>query len=103
MDCRKPIILLTFIVLALALTTPACAQTTSWQVNYQHVILNVDPSGQVDMTYTVSAVIQQGVWNEVWIPQTDTNQVVIGVVDGNGRTLTRAISTADRSRSRAST
>ncbi len=84
MDCRKPIILLTFIALALALAVPVQAQTTSWQVNYQHVVLNVQPSGQVYMTYNVSAVIQQGIWNEVWIPQTDPNQKVIGVVDGYG-------------------
>ena len=95
LDYRKPIILLTFIALALALTAPASAQTTSWQVNYQHVILNVQPSGQVDMTYTVSAVIQQGVWNEVWIPQTDANQQVVGVVDGNGQNHTWTVGQSD--------
>ncbi len=88
MDCRKPIILLTFIALALALATPVQAQTTSWQVNYQHVILDVQPSGQVAMTYEVDSVIQQGVWNEVWIPQTDSSQQVVSVVDGNGQSHT---------------
>ena len=95
MDCKRSIIFLTFIALALALAMPAQAQTTSWQVNYQHVILNVDPSGQVDMNYTVSAVIQQGVWNEVWIPQTDSNQQVINVTDSNGQSHTWRIGQSD--------
>lgn len=88
MACRKPIILLIFLALALAVAMPANAESYSWQVNYQHVILNIEPSGQVDMTYTVSAVIQEGVWNEVWIPQTDSSQNVVGIVDGNGQNHT---------------
>jgi hypothetical protein len=69
----------------LALAAPAyAAEGYRWQVNYQHVILDVDPSGQVAMTYEVDAAIQQGVWNEVWIPQTDASQTVSSVVDGSG-------------------
>ena len=64
-------------------------------MNYQHVILNVQPDGQVAMTYEVDSVIQQGVWNEVWIPQTDSSQQVVSVVDGNGKSHTWHIGQSD--------
>jgi hypothetical protein len=49
------------------------------------VVLDVDRSGSAWMTYEVDASIQQGVWNEVWIPMTASNMQVSDVVDGNGQ------------------
>jgi hypothetical protein len=82
----KRLISFIFIIFfALSLTPHAYAQETyRWQVNYQHVVLDIDPSGTVYMTYEVDADIVKGVWNEVWIPVTVSNMQVTGVVDGNG-------------------
>lgn len=85
---RKNLVYLVFITfIAVSLAPYACAQDTySWQVNSQHVILDIDGnSGNVLMTYEVNATIQQGVWNEVWIPQTVSSMQVSSVVDGKGK------------------
>jgi hypothetical protein len=64
----------------------AQAATYGWQVNYQHVILDVDSSGNVYMTYQVDAKINSNSdpWNEVWIPATSGNMQVTSVVDSTG-------------------
>lgn len=59
-------------------------ETFRWQIDNQHVILDIGGSGQVSMQYNVSAVIVKGVWNEVWIPATTSNLQVSSVVDGSG-------------------
>ena len=63
----------------------AQAATYGWQVNYQHVMLDVDSSGQVYMTYQVDAKINSNSdpWNEVWIPVTTYNMQVTSVVDSS--------------------
>lgn len=76
---------LAVIALTLTLLPQATAQETyRWQVNSQHVVLDIDRSGNVYMTYNVDATIQKGVWNEVWIPATIDNMHVTSVVDGTG-------------------
>jgi hypothetical protein len=94
---EKRLIYILFIVLiAFSLVPHAYAQDLySWQVNYQHVQLDVDSSGSVYMTYEVDANIQQGVWNEVWIPMTASNLQVSDVVDGNGKQHSFSIDTGD--------
>jgi hypothetical protein len=84
---RKWLIYSLFIIfITLSLAPHAYAQETySWQVNYQHVVLDIDRSGSVWMTYEVDANIQQGVWTEVWIPVTVSNMQVSDVVDDNGK------------------
>lgn len=56
-----------------------------WQVNYQHVVLDIDTPGSVYMTYEVDADIVKGVWNEVWIPMTVPDMQVYDAVDGSGQ------------------
>lgn len=56
-----------------------------WQVNYQHVVLDIDTPGSVYTTYEVDANIVKGVWNEVWIPMTVPDMQVYDVVDGSGQ------------------
>ncbi len=81
--------LIYFLLVALLLSTvalPAEAQETyRWQVNYQYVVLDIDPQGPVYMTYEVDANIVKGVWDEVWIPMTVSNMQVYDVVDGDGK------------------
>jgi len=82
---RKPVYLILLTLIVISLAPHAGAQDTySWQVNYQHVVLDVDRSGSVLMTYEVDANIQQGVWTEVWIPETVSNMQVSDVTDGSG-------------------
>jgi hypothetical protein len=77
---------LLIIFIAISLVPHAGAQESyRWQVNYQHVQLDVDASGNVLMTYEVDARIEKGVWNEVWIPATVSGMQVSDVVDGNGK------------------
>ena len=80
------IVLFALACLAFAALPQASAQTYGWQVNYQHVILDVDSSGNVYMTYQVDAKINSNSdpWNEVWIPATVGNMQVTSVVDSNG-------------------
>lgn len=87
---HKRLICLSFIILlAITLAPHAGAQETyRWQVNYQHVVLDVDSTGSVYMMYEVDANIVKGVWNEVWIPMTTPNMQVYDVVDDGGRTHT---------------
>ena len=85
MDMRKPLYIFTIILLIVAFAPHAGAQDTySWQVNYQHVILDIDNTGYVDMQYEVDANITEGVWNEVWIPLTKSDMDVSKVIDGSG-------------------
>lgn len=74
---KRLICSLLIIFIALSLAPLAHAQETyRWQVNYQHVVLDIDTSGSVYMTYEVDANIVKGVWNEVWIPMTIPNMQV---------------------------
>jgi hypothetical protein len=83
---KKILYLLLITLITISLAPHVSAQDTySWQVNYQHVQLDVNSSGSVYMAYEVDANIQQGVWNEVWIPMTISNMQVSDVVDGNGK------------------
>ncbi|WP_254591268.1 hypothetical protein [Methanocella conradii] len=73
------------LLVVIALVPPSHAQDAyRWQVNYQHVVLDIDPSGTVYMQYEVDANIVKGVWNEVWIPMTTSNMQVSDVVDDRG-------------------
>ncbi len=82
---RRIIGLLLIVFISLSLAPHAYAQETyRWQVNDQHVVLDIDPSGSVYMTYEVNATIVKGVWNEVWIPVTTSGMQVEEVVDGSG-------------------
>jgi hypothetical protein len=82
---KRLISILIIIFISLSLAPHAYAQETyRWQVNYQHVVLDIDASGSVYMTYEVDANIVKGVWNEVWIPMTVSNMQVSEVVDGSG-------------------
>jgi hypothetical protein len=93
----KKLACLAFILLVAASMMPqAFSQDTySWQVNYQHVVLDIDPSGNVLMTYEVDANVQQGEWNEVWIPMTTRDMQVSGVADGNGKQHSFSVDTGD--------
>jgi hypothetical protein len=86
MDLRRPtyILALVLVLAALTMSHAGSQETYSWQVNYQHVILDIDNKGYVDMQYEIDANIQQGVWTEVWIPQTKSNMKVNKVIDGDG-------------------
>ena len=77
-------VLLTTLVLIAVSGTASAQETYRWQIDYQHVTLDVGPDGNVHMTYNVSATIVKGVWNEVWIPATVNNMQVASVVDGSG-------------------
>ncbi|BAI62798.1 conserved hypothetical protein [Methanocella paludicola SANAE] len=82
---RRIISLLLIVLISLSLMPYAHAQETyRWQVSDQHVVLDIDPSGSVYMTYEVNATIVKGVWNEVWIPVTVSSMQVEEVVDGSG-------------------
>ncbi len=74
------------LIILISLAGTAQAATYGWQVNYQHVTLDVDKSGNVYMTYQVDAKINSNSdpWNEVWIPATVGNMQVTGVTDSNG-------------------
>ncbi len=74
------------LIVLISLAGTAQAATYGWQVNYQHVTLDVDSSGNVYMTYQVDAKINSNSdpWNEVWIPATVGNMQVTGVTDSNG-------------------
>lgn len=73
------------LLLILALMPAGHAQEAyRWQINYQHAVLDIDPSGTVYMQYEVDASIVKGVWNEVWIPMTTSSMRVSDVVDGQG-------------------
>jgi hypothetical protein len=82
---RRTISLLLIVFISLSLVPYAHAQESyRWQVEDQHVVLDIGPSGSVYMTYEVNATIVKGVWNEVWIPATVSNMQVEEVVDGSG-------------------
>jgi len=82
---RKITSLLLIVFISLSLIPYAHAQESyRWQVSDQHVVLDIDPSGTVHMTYEVNATIVKGVWNEVWIPVTVSNMQVEEAVDGSG-------------------
>jgi hypothetical protein len=83
---KKTLICSLLIILMMLSVAPLAHAQESyrWQVNYQHVVLDIDRSGSVWMTYEVDANIVKGVWNEVWIPMTASNMHVSDVVDGNG-------------------
>ncbi len=77
---------LLILFIAISLVPHGYAQETyRWQVNYQHVVLDIDSSNTVYMTYEVDANIVKGAWNDVWIPVTASNMHVSDVVDGNGK------------------
>jgi hypothetical protein len=78
------IALLAFAILFAVPWVASAQETYRWQVHSQNVILDVDSSGSVYMTYNVDATIQKGVWNEVWIPATVGNMKVTSVTDGSG-------------------
>lgn len=81
----KCLILAAAVVVLLAATPVASAEEYSWQVNYQHVTLDLSKSGAADITYQVDATIEQGTWTEVWIPLTTRSMSVMRVVDGSGK------------------
>lgn len=63
----------------------ASAEEYRWQVNYQHVTLDIDQSGKVNMVYQVDADIVKGTWTEVWIPVTVGNMQISSVTDSTGQ------------------
>ncbi|WP_424359084.1 hypothetical protein [Methanocella sp. MCL-LM] len=73
------------LTLAIAAAPAASAEEYRWQVNYQHVTLDINQSGTVSMIYQVDATIEKGVWNEVWIPATKSNMQISSVVDSTGK------------------
>ncbi|MGA9139638.1 MAG: hypothetical protein WBZ29_05410 [Methanocella sp.] len=83
---RTILILVLASVALIAVSCTVNAETTLWQINYQHITLDVDSSGNVNMLYNVDADIVLGSWPEVWIPATAGNMQVRSVVDGNGQT-----------------
>ena len=82
---RTLLIILLASVALIAVSCTVNAETTRWQINYQHVTLDVGNSGNVDMLYNVDADIVLGSWPEVWIPATTGSMQVHSVVDGNGQ------------------
>ncbi len=83
---RTLLILVLASVALIAISCTVNAETTRWQINYQHITLDVGSSGDVNMLYNVDADIVLGSWPEVWIPATTGNMQVRSVVDGNGQT-----------------
>src|SRR5208337_2181679 len=82
---RRLVSILLVFLIAIFLAPHAGAQTTSsWQITYQHVILDIDSSGTVSMQYMINATIQQGVWTEVWVPVSDGSEQVQSVT-ANGQ------------------
>lgn len=67
-----------------AATLVSNAEEYRWQINYQHVILDIQKDGNVDMLYEVDADIVKGHWDEVWIPRTTRQMTVHYVEDGSG-------------------
>jgi hypothetical protein len=75
-----------FLILSLALffMPVTYAEDYRWQVNHQHVILDINKTGSVAMSYDIDATIVKGTWYEVWIPLSTKGQKVVSVVDGSG-------------------
>jgi len=73
------------LLLLLSSTSISSAQSYSWQVNYQHVTLDINQTGNVVMTYRVDANIVEGTWTEVWIPATRGDMQITSVVDDTGK------------------
>jgi hypothetical protein len=87
MSTAKKTILFIFVaMLALSVVsgTAGAQEQYRWQIDRQHVTLDVGADGNVYMTYNVSATIVKGVWEEVWIPATVGSMQVTGVTDGSG-------------------
>jgi hypothetical protein len=74
------------LIVIISLAGTAQAATYGWQVNYQHVTLDVDQSGNVKMTYQVDAKINSNSdpWNEVWIPVTVGNMQITEITGSDG-------------------
>ncbi|OPY29496.1 MAG: hypothetical protein A4E28_00813 [Methanocella sp. PtaU1.Bin125] len=78
------VILLAMLALIAVSGTAAAQEQYRWQIDYQHITLDVGADGNVYMTYNVSATIVKGVWDEVWIPATVSSMQVHSVTDGSG-------------------
>lgn len=73
-------------LLLLALPVSVHAEDYSWQIDSQHVTLDLagHSSGTVGMTYQVDATIKDGHWQEVWIPQSKDGMAIQSICDGKG-------------------
>jgi len=89
------ILSLVILILAISASPIASAEEYRWQVNYQHVTLDINQTGKVDMMYQVDADIVKGVWNEVWIPATKRDMQVYSVVDEAGKSHSFTLDTSD--------
>ncbi|MCD1294824.1 hypothetical protein CUJ83_07405 [Methanocella sp. CWC-04] len=84
-DFKKALCITFIAIIILSMTPVASAEEYRWQVNNQHVLLDVNTTGVVYMEYRIDADIVKGVWNEVWIPLTTSNQKVYYVEDGSSK------------------
>lgn len=82
--CRRILCLTLIVAFMLTLVPYGMAEDYRLQVNYQHVTLDINRTGDVAMKYEIDSTIVKGNWTEVWVPATTEDMDVYYIEDGNG-------------------